>query len=102
MMLGMNRKCPLCGEIVGYHDSIGTPLLDLATGEWDYPHRECGLRSVIGGIGHLIDHQLWCVERGDPDGGLTYRLSAQAVRSWVEEFGVEAAAGRGSDGGDGS
>lgn len=39
-------------------------------------HRECMLREVIGGIGHLIAHQYWCVQQHDPDGGLTYRQSA--------------------------
>jgi hypothetical protein len=42
-------------------------------------HKECSLRSVLGGMGHHEDHQLWCMERGDPDGGRTYRQSALEV-----------------------
>ena len=54
-------------------------------------HRECGLRSVLGGIGHLVDHQHWCIERRDPDGGLSYRESALMCATWVElQGGVEA------------
>lgn len=45
-------------------------------------HRECNLRSVVGGIGHLRDHARWCVREHDPDGGLSYRESALAV--WQE------------------
>lgn len=46
-------------------------------------HRECSLRSVLGGIGHHEDHQLWCVERRDPDGGRSYRQSALEVWSLI-------------------
>jgi hypothetical protein len=37
-------------------------------------HNECSLRSALGGIGHLWNHQYWCMERRDPDAGLSYRV----------------------------
>ena len=52
-------------------------------------HRECMLRSVVGGIGHLIAHEYWCVQHRDPDAGLTYRQSALLVDAWVHIMGVE-------------
>jgi hypothetical protein len=59
-------------------------------------HRECSLRSVMGGIGHLIAHDYWCGEpRHDPDAGLTYRQSALLVDEFVAVVGVDEAARRG-------
>jgi hypothetical protein len=55
-------------------------------------HPECGLRMVLGGIGHLTNHTYWCLGQGDPDAGLSYRESALRVAAWVREHGVEAAA----------
>jgi hypothetical protein len=74
------NNCVLCGERVKPADEsspIGTP---------EGPglgHRECLLRSVLGGIGHHLDHLHWCVVMGDPDGGMTYRQSAIAVDRMV-------------------
>lgn len=42
-------------------------------------HRECSLRSVLGGIGHLVDHERYCGGELGPDAGLSYRLSALLV-----------------------
>lgn len=42
-------------------------------------HRECALRAVDGGIGHHVDHDFWCSDVGDPNGGLSYRQSALKV-----------------------
>lgn len=42
-------------------------------------HRECGLRSVWGGIGHLVDHVRYCNGEYGPDAGLSYRASARLV-----------------------
>lgn len=53
-------------------------------------HRECFLRSGIGGIGHLIAHDYWCRQHDDPDAGLTYRQSAILTALYVEVVGVEA------------
>lgn len=51
-------------------------------------HRECSLRAVIGGIGHLEDHHRWCQHEHDPDGGRTYRQSALEVWQWVMNGGI--------------
>lgn len=58
-------------------------------------HRDCLLRVVLGGIGHLEDHAYWCREMHDPDGGRSARQSGIEVAAWVREHGVEAAAARG-------
>jgi hypothetical protein len=50
-------------------------------------HRECSLRSVLGGIGHIQNHLVWCVEKRDPDAGFPYRKSSQLVWDWVQEHG---------------
>lgn len=42
-------------------------------------HRECALRSVMGGIGHLTDHERYCRGELGPDAGLSYRWSALLV-----------------------
>jgi hypothetical protein len=57
-------------------------------------HRECSLREVIGGIGHLIAHEYWCRQHHDPDAGLTYRQSAMLTDLYVHLVGVERAAAR--------
>lgn len=54
-------------------------------------HRECALRSVLGGIGHLLDHAHFCRSDLGPDAGLDYRTSALLVDAWVARKGVEAA-----------
>lgn len=51
-------------------------------------HKECALRTVIGGIGHLENHAHWCLERNDPDGGRTFRQSAKEVWEWVQAHGL--------------
>jgi hypothetical protein len=58
--------CQLCGEL------LDDPDLNAY-------HRECGLREVLGGIGHNIAHEYWCLQKHDPDAGYTYRESAQMV-----------------------
>lgn len=52
-------------------------------------HRECLLRNGLGGIGHLIDHDHFCDYLGDPDAGLSYRLSSLLVDVYVTYNGVE-------------
>ena len=42
-------------------------------------HRECALRAVHGGIGHLVDHERYCYGERDPDAGLTKRQSSVLV-----------------------
>jgi hypothetical protein len=79
-------NCSLCNEPMGNEPSTnGNPAFPM--------HRACGLRSALGGIGHLIAHEHWCLQRGDPDAGLTYRQSALLVDAYVRVMGVEAAAG---------
>lgn len=71
--------CVLCSEpLVGPSASVVQPM-----------HRSCALRSVMGGIGHHIAHDYWCVERGDPDAGLTYRQSARLVDAYAQIMGIE-------------
>jgi hypothetical protein len=55
-------------------------------------HRECSLRCVLGGIGHLIDHAHFCRSELGPDAGLDYRTSALMVDVWVSRKSVEEAA----------
>jgi len=81
-------QCVLCEQAI----QAGEPVRELSGSN---AHRECLLRSVLGGIGHLEDHQHWCIEVGDPDGGRTYRQSAIEVDEWVFEHGIEAAVGHG-------
>lgn len=46
-------------------------------------HRECALRNVLGGIGHILDHAHFCTGPLGPDAGLDYRTSALLVDVWV-------------------
>lgn len=80
----MVNTCPLCETDVE-SDQDSQPI---STPEGVLPaHRECLLRAVLGGIGHLVDHAHWCVAMHDPDGGVSYRESALAVDAWVERYG---------------
>ena len=82
-------NCELCGELC-LEPFEGTPLM--------HTHRECGLRSVMGGIGHLVAHEYWCLQRHDPDAGLTFRQSALLCDAWVQIMGVSAAVEEGTTG----
>jgi hypothetical protein len=80
----VGERCAMCDELVeeGHQGSfIGTEN-GLAP-----VHKECSLRSVMGGIGHLTDHAHWCGEMHDPDGGHSYRHSALLVWQWVAQHG---------------
>lgn len=82
------HRCGLCETEVRPGDDVrplGTPEGP------GLAHRECLLRNVLGGIGHLEDHNHWCNEMHDPDGGRSYRQSALEVDAWVHEHGVSAA-----------
>jgi hypothetical protein len=56
-------------------------------------HLECALRTTIGGIGHLRDHEFWCVEKGDPDAGKSFRESALEASAWLKVNGWDKAVG---------
>lgn len=77
--------CYLCGEPI----HLGEDRADIVNID---AHRECSLRSVLGGIGHLIDHAHFCRGIG-PDAGLDYRTSSLLVDVWVARKGIPAAAG---------
>lgn len=80
--------CPLCQERVDPdldNVPIGTEHGVRAA------HRECMLRTVMGGIGHLTNHAYWCSMMHDPDMGMSRRESAVMVDHWVRNNGVEAA-----------
>jgi hypothetical protein len=80
-------NCELCAEDIGLADEVVfIPTLKPLAGFIRKPyHRECMARSVIGGIGHLEDHDFWCVTVGDPDGGRTYRQSSLEAVEWVRD-----------------
>jgi len=81
--------CPLCQtQIDPAADNVPIQMLDGIR----HAHRECMMRNVMGGIGHLTNHAYWCTQMHDPDGGMTPRESALAVDAWIEAHGVVAAA----------
>lgn len=84
--------CVLCDEPIMLDDDPARPV-GVADSDGNasirYMHRECGLREVMGGVGHLVAHEYWCGEpRHDPDAGLTYRQSALLVDAWVRIVGL--------------
>lgn len=82
----MIEDCLLCREPLGLTDPPG---MDVHTPEGlRRTHRECSLREVLGGIGHLIAHDLWCAQHHDPDAGLTYRQSAKLVDAYYRVVGM--------------
>jgi hypothetical protein len=87
-MIEINSPCLLCREPVGPDDEQAEGVWRDQHSRQYLVHRECALRNVIGGIGHLLDHYLWCTISKDPDGGRTYRQSAIEVDQWVRQHGV--------------
>lgn len=80
------EDCALCDEPIAFDHQgsfIGT-MHGLAP-----VHKECSLRSVLGGIGHLQNHLVWCSEKHDPDAGFSYRQSALKVWDWVQYNGFK-------------
>jgi hypothetical protein len=83
------RPCALCEEAIIEGDQgsfVGLPA-------WPYygpVHRECSLRSALGGIGHLDNHSYWCKQQHDPDAGYSYRQSALMVWDRVAAHGFPA------------
>ena len=78
-------NCILCMEPIEVQHRLGQA------------HSECLLRSVLGGIGHHEDHQRWCVQENDPDGGRSFRQSAIEVELLVEKLGMEAVLKKATD-----
>lgn len=80
-------KCLLCTEPIeaGHQGSF---MFDGFSFHPRPVHRECSLREVVGGIGHLEDHHRWCQHEHDPDGGRSYRQSALEVWTWVMHHGI--------------
>jgi hypothetical protein len=76
------RPCTLCHEPLGVElsASLAEPM-----------HRACALRSGVGGIGHLLDHEHFCVAGHDPDAGLDFRTSALLVDELVARLGTDRA-----------
>ena len=81
-------SCPMCDEPVVPGGDISPSSLFTAEGP-QRVHRSCMLREVVGGIGHLIAHDYWCVKHHDPDAGLTRRQSALLVDVYAAVVGIE-------------
>lgn len=75
----VGQLCLFCRTAVGDGDR------GLIYDDESVHHRECALRGVLGGIGHLVNHLRYCVFEGNPDAGLPYRQSAQLVWDYVTE-----------------
>lgn len=93
----VGRPCVLCDEPIGDGDS-GTLMAarNPVTGQWgpEPVHRECSLREVLGGAGHLAAPP-HAPGTCDLDGGLTRHQSALLVQRWVDRMGVENTIGAG-------
>lgn len=66
--------CPCCSEPFGEDDNIRS-----INGGTEMAHLECIQQLYYGGIGHLENHDLWCLQQHDPYGGRTFRQSALEV-----------------------
>ena len=84
MINGDSGICVLCDEAIDDDD----PFVRFNAGQ--QAHHECSMRSVMGGIGHHVAHEYWCVVRQDPDAGFTFRQSAKLVLALVDVIGVDA------------
>jgi hypothetical protein len=76
------RPCPVCGESV-------VPIEAGGVVDGVPAHRDCLLRTVVGGIGHLENHTYWCGEMHDPDGGRSVRQSGREVAAWMNRHWIE-------------
>jgi hypothetical protein len=90
-MCDMNTACLMCEMPVEKGEERAEGRWMDEKGASRIVHRECALRAVIGGIGHLTNHEIWCNKVGDPDGGVGYRASAIMVDQWIREHGMDAA-----------
>lgn len=87
----VGQPCLLCDVPIVAGDG-GTLMAarDETSGCWvpGPVHRECSLREVLGGAGHLAaaPHSPGTC---NPDGGLPRYRSALLVQSWVDRMGLE-------------
>lgn len=84
-------ECALCDEEIEETDKSWTmPFVD-ADGVVNLRdvHKECIVRTTLGGIGHHEDHDYWCGHMHDPDGGRSYHQSAIEVVALLKERGIE-------------
>lgn len=82
------EDCVYCDEPI-YGDLASGVIYTIYTENGPrHGHYQCGLREVVGGIGHLVAHDYWCVQKNDPDAGLTRRESSLLVAEWVRFKGV--------------
>lgn len=72
-----SARCVWCGEVIADGDT------GRIAPAGHVEHRECSLRNVLGGIGHLVDHGRWCKTEGS-DAGLTRRQSALLAWEFFE------------------
>jgi hypothetical protein len=82
------KPCVYCNEEIEDVGEMALGTIYDEHGESRGAHRECSLRMVLGGIGHLEDHDHWCLNYSDPDGGRTFRQSSIEVWEWVKEHGL--------------
>ena len=75
----MKGHCIVCHEDVMDHE-LGTSRM----------HAECGVLLAMGGIGHVLNHEHWCLVERDPDAGMSRRESAKMVWDWLQEQRREA------------
>jgi hypothetical protein len=73
-----DQTCMYCDEQFRPGDNGAIMLTGLAQ------HRECGYRSVMGGIGHHVDHARYCRSDLGPDAGLNRRTSSILV--WLMQI----------------
>jgi len=79
----MREMCLLCDEPMEVDQRSASDVVAI--------HRECALRNVTGGIGHLLSHRTFCMGDKGPDAGMDYRTSALMVALYIKRVGVEAA-----------
>jgi hypothetical protein len=58
MTVSYNDVCGYCGEKV-HADYVAPNGAEQAMINGRRAHNECGLRSALGGIGHLTNHAHW-------------------------------------------
>ena len=73
MQTASETRCTWCDEVIEPHERIdewrNTPM-----------HRECGLRSVVGGLNHQLGNCSCCGGTEDPDPpNMTRREAAKAA-----------------------